>query len=126
MSFSHPLGKPANNPHLYFATGSVTISNGASLSGALDLEGLVPVSLLLPAGWDAANVTFQVSYDGSTYYNLKDVDGEVSYPAAVDTCISLNPATFVGARYLKVRSGTLSVAVNQTADRVITVVKRSV
>lgn len=102
---------------------AVTIANGASLSGAADLGSLHLLGIVMPAAWDAASLTFQVSPDGVTYQNLYDASSEVAYTGAA---AARNLAFAVNVwhcwRYVKVRSGTAGIPVNQTADRVITLI----
>jgi hypothetical protein len=109
-------------------TTTVTIANGQSLSGAADLKGLgTPVRIDMPAAWTAANLTFQVSADGVTYQDLYDDGGsEVTVTAAAGRSIFLQPAEWAHVRYLKVRSGTAAVPVNQGTDRLLTLVVRPV
>jgi hypothetical protein len=103
---------------------TATIANGASLSGAVDLQTYRAFGVQMPASWTAANLTFQVSSDCSTYANLYDDSGtEVLVTAAASTYIVFaSPAKWQGARCIKVRSGTSGTAVNQGGDRSITVV----
>lgn len=99
---------------------TATIANGASLSGAVDLGQSRAVRLVMPAAWTAASLTFQTSYDGTTYNNYYNADGtEYTVQASSSRSILLPLADFVGIRFLKVRSGTSSAAVNQGAERVI-------
>lgn len=52
---------------------TVTIANGQSLSSAVDLRqhlDEVPVALRMPSAWDAADLTFQGSEDGTNFANL--------------------------------------------------------
>jgi hypothetical protein len=105
---------------------SLVISNGTSITAALDCLGVMPVGIFLPAAWTAAVMTFQVSPDNSNWYNLYDKVGEVSYPAAASEWLALDPAQFAGVRYLKCRSGTSGTPVNQLAERSLGVVLRSV
>lgn len=109
------------------STADVTIANGGSLSGAIDLAGRTAIRLLMPAAWTAAVLTLQFSPDGVTYNNVYDSFGtEYTIQAAASRAILLVPADFLGVRYLKLRSGTAGAAVNQGADRAITVVSRPV
>jgi hypothetical protein len=104
---------------------TATIANGASLSGAVDLAGKGVLRLLMPAAWTAAAITFQTSMDNSTFYNLYKVDGS-EYSVTVDAsrAVVLPPADFAGFAYLKVRSGAAGAAVNQGAERLVTLVAR--
>lgn len=101
-----------------------TITNGTSLSAAIYCGGqYFPCTILMPAAWTAASITFQISYDNSTFYNLYKEDGTeyaLTSPAA-STAIALTPGYFAGANYLKIRSGTSGTPVNQGADRIMTV-----
>ena len=106
----------------------VAISSGASLSDAADLEGKTLCGVLLPSVWTAAAVTFQVSDDNSTFFNLQDTSGEIA-SASIGTAgaaVSVQPSDFAGYRFVKVRSGTSDTAVNQAAARTIKLVVRPV
>ena len=45
-----------------------TILDTASLSDAVELKGHDILRIAMPAGWDAADLTFQVSDDGGTTF----------------------------------------------------------
>jgi hypothetical protein len=103
---------------------SVTILSGGSLSGAVDLGEQRAHRLALPAGWTAAPITFQVSYDGVGFNDLYTPDGEyilASGVVGVSRSVTLDQAVFYGVRHLKIRSGTAVTPVNQAADRVINI-----
>ena len=109
---------------------TATIANGASLSGAVDLgAGAILAGIQMPAAWTAASLTFQVSADGVTYANKFDALGTeysvASAAAAASQYIALPPADWLGVRYVKVRSGTAAAAVNQGAERALTLVAAS-
>lgn len=104
----------------------VAITSGQSLSSALDLStsdqrcGRL-MALVMPAAWTAATLTFQVSADGTDYFNLYDASGnQYEVDAAASQAIILPPGDFAGFRYLKIRSGTSGTPVVQAADRTIT------
>jgi hypothetical protein len=106
-------------------TTTATIANGASLSGAVDLGGATMVAIQMPANWTAANLTFQLSADGVTYAELQDELGNtftVTAAASLAIASAALAATFLGARYLKVRSGTSGVPINQGAARDIKII----
>lgn len=106
----------------------VTIANGTSLSNAQRFDGTTLVGIVMPSSWTAANLTFQVSHDsGTTWNNLYDQSGnEVTVTAAVSRFITLDPASFGGLSYIKVRSGPAATAVNQAADRTVVLVSRAI
>jgi hypothetical protein len=103
-------------------TRSLVIASGTSLSPATDLGAQRLQGIQMPAAWDAANLTFQGSADGVTYNDVYDSAGEHSVTAAASRMIMVDAEKFRAIRYLKVRSGTTGVAVNQTADRTLTLV----
>lgn len=108
---------------------TVTIAEGASLSGAVDMRGYALTRVILPAEWTAADLTFQESLDNSTFYNLSPADSDTEYTveAAASACKIIPPSDLLGAAgYLKVRSGTSGTPVNQAAARTVTLCFRAV
>lgn len=103
-------------------TTTVVIANGASLSGAVDLGGRKLVALILPDAWTAASLTFQGSVDGTNFFNVYDGATERTLVVAANYYSAQNIADWVGFRWIKVRSGTAGTAVNQAAERTITLV----
>src|SRR5664279_2494122 len=99
-------------------TATVTIAINTALSGPICLGDGVLCAIKMPAGWDAAALTFQVSDDGgTTWQELLDNSGAaitVASPAAAQR-INMFATDFQSAIWLKVRSGTSGSAVNQTA-----------
>jgi hypothetical protein len=108
-------------------TATATIANGASLSGAVDIGGARLVALQIPPAWTAANITFTASTTlAGTYGPVRDVAGaELTLTGfAVNEVVYLSPAQTLGLRYIKVRSGTAALPVNQLGDRVLTLIVR--
>lgn len=94
--------------------------NTAIMAAGVDLYGCRAVGIQMPAAWDAANLTFQGSADGTTYFNVYDKAGtEYTVTAAASRYIILNRDDMLGIRYLIIRSGTAGVPVNQTAARTL-------
>lgn len=105
-----------------YTTLTGTISSGSSLSGAIDMTDKTIWSILMPAAWTAADITFQASYDGTNYYNL--YEGGTEYQLATDANRVLTitkPQLFILVTHIKIRSGTTGTPVNQGADRAISV-----
>ena len=103
------------------------IAINTAVSGAVVLP---PAEYLcgiqMPAAWTTADITFQASYDGTTYYDLYDQDGnEITISAAASRFIILNPDNFWGFHWLKVRSGTMGTPVNQAAARTVVLLTRA-
>jgi hypothetical protein len=103
----------------------VTISSGSSLSAPVPLGEFVLTGIAMPAAWDAAGLTFQVSADGGTTWGeMQSTSAAVSYTAAAGQYIAIDPTFWRGINMIKVRSGTSGSPVNQTADRILTLVTR--
>ena len=103
---------------------TATIALSGSLSGAVAIPYThTLVGLVMPTAWDTADLTFQGSFDGTTYANLYTDGGtEVNVPAAAGRSIYVNTAELRAYPYLKIRSGTQGTPVAQTAARVITLI----
>lgn len=106
---------------------TATILNGQSLSDTISNGKTNVIGIIMPAAWTAANLTFQASIDGTNFFDLFDQAGnEVSIPAAASRYIGgLDALAFGSFNYLKIRSGTSSVPVNQGGNRSITLVMRN-
>lgn len=106
---------------------SVTIANGTALSAQVNLGDKALHGIMMPAGWDAADLTFRASPDGgATFGEMVDVSATaIDYKAAAGIYIPIDPTLWEAVNCIKVRSGTSAVPVNQTADRVLTLIVRS-
>lgn len=99
---------------------TATIAANASLSGAIDLNPSSLLAIAMPSAWTSASLTFQSSYDGSTYFDVyNDAGDEYIIPVVASQFIILQRKDFLGLGYLKVRSGTTGTPVNQTSARTI-------
>jgi hypothetical protein len=106
---------------------AVTILSGASQSQAINTGGRRIIGVKMPAGWDAAGITFlaltrrdTASPPNDTYSKVQDAAGaEVALATpALDTYVAVaDTSALVGLGWVKVRSGTSGVPVNQTANR---------
>jgi hypothetical protein len=100
----------------------VTIANGASLSGAAHIGSGTLVGIQLPTLTSAA-LTFQGSFDGTTYVEVVDsTNTAVTFTATTGAIYIKAPADLVGVPYINVRSGTSGAAVAQGAARVISLI----
>jgi hypothetical protein len=98
----------------------VSILINSSLSSAVEIRGGLPAVIEMPAAWDAANLTFQTSGDGTNFFNLYDETGnEVSVTASTSRRIRLEPSQWAGINQLKIRSGTAGTPVVQTVARTL-------
>ena len=107
---------------------TASIANGASITAGLDVDGYTLVGIITPSAWTAADLTFQAGYrtatdDTVTYADVYDADGtELVAQADTSRYIAISPLALVGAKHLKVRSGTAAAAVNQGAARTLILV----
>ncbi len=109
-----------------FAIKTVTIANGASLSGEVDLGGYALAAIQMPSAWTAANLTFQAATaSGGTFQEVyDDLGNELTVQAAASRCIGIDSVAGALAplRFIKIRSGTAATPVNQAADRTLTLI----
>jgi len=101
---------------------NATIAINESLSAAVELGGHSVERIIMPAAWDAADLTFQISDDdGTTYQNVYwDWGAEMVVDAAASYTIELSPfVKLSNIELLKVRSGTAGTPVAQSAEAVI-------
>lgn len=115
-------------------TTAVTIANNASLSSAVDISDYMLCGLIVPSTWTSADLTFaaavhpgygDAAFSTYTYYPMHDATGaELTIVNGANTSrfYTLSPTAFSGVRFLKVRSGTSSAAVNQGGARTILLV----
>jgi len=102
---------------------TATILAGGTLSGSVDLTQGSVAFVIGPSDWTDAEVSFQVSYDNISFWDLFDNKGyEVTRPVIPGVAVALSPELTQAARYLKVRSGSRTKFEAQEADRVFTLV----
>ncbi len=103
-----------------FLNNSVTIANGATTSGSIDLQGRGLVAMIMPAAFTGSTVSFQISPDDVTYYDLYNTNNtQLSCTVTQGRAYLFVPGDFVGVRYLKVKSGS-----TEGGARVITLLSR--
>jgi hypothetical protein len=149
MSMSKSMIAPGEDPPVLV---SVTISSGESLSSAGNLTppnatgAYKIVGFALPAAFTKAHIQFQVSWDGSNFFEIFDfarytADTPYRYqdadadPQSLGTkwwtivnsgqaggVIVTGGINFLKAQWIKVRSGTAESPVNQDADRIINII----
>ena len=106
---------------------TATIGVGTSLSAEVALGEKTLVGIVMPAGWDAASLTFQATPDDATFSELQDGAGSaVSFTVSAGVFVQVDPTKWRGITGIKVRSGTSGAPVNQTANRVLTLVTRTI
>lgn len=100
---------------------TVTILDGQTVSSAAYLEGTSLVAVNIPAGFDGTALTFQVSSDGTTYYDYKKMLDGTAVVASVgaNAAYATLSTDFSGYNYIKLVAGT-----SQTGDITLTLVTR--
>jgi len=100
-----------------------TIAAGESLSDVLDCTGGQIVRVTMPAHWDDAPLTFQISTDGQFFNDLFGLDGyEISIDEVVLGSAVLIPEDVGRAiAFIRFRSGSRAEAVRQSRDCVFAV-----
>ncbi len=108
-------------------TDTAVIANGGALSGTVDSGGMRLVGILTPSTVTGTQMTLQASPDrGVTFFDVYDAAGnEYVISVGVSRFIPLDPAATAGMRYLRLRSGTSAVPVNQAQSTTLTLFFRS-
>lgn len=103
-----------------FTYSEVTISNGQTVSNAVDLKGQVIVQIIMPSAFTGTAITFQSSHNDGTYQALYNSSNtQLSITIGTSRTYNINPSDFAGCRYFKVVSGSA-----EGAARVIGIVTR--
>lgn len=107
-------------------TYTVRIESGASLSPAVNIQGLVPVRIQTPSALDGTLMTFEASSDkGASFGQLWDPLGagsEYQLAIGVSKSIPLKPTDFMGIDQIKLRTGTAASPTVQSAARTLLLV----
>lgn len=110
---------------LYQTPIAVELDNTSPVSDQVMIAGKYIVGIQMPASWTTANLTFQGSYDCSTYQNIYDEYGtEFNITAAASRFIKVDPADFAGPLCIKIRSGTAGTPVTQTVTPTLQIMYR--
>lgn len=106
----------------YASYGTVTISNGGTVSTEFEVAQNQNVSIWMPSAWSPATLTIQAQREGSTdWHTVSDTDGVITIQADAGRVILLPASTMLpnGARRLRLVSSAA-----QGAQRVIGVERR--
>jgi hypothetical protein len=94
-----------------------TIKAGESLSDGANCSSGSILRITVPQEYTEASMTFQVSSDGKFYNDLHDAEGNViEIVAKPDSSIVLKEEWVRFIPYIKIRSGTRDVPVQQAQD----------
>ena len=95
----------------------VAIMAGESLSAPLDCSAGDVAFVLMPGEWDGANLTFQVSSDGVTWWDLYEATGDEVMVGCKPAVAVRVRASLGGVGYLKIRSGRSAEPTPQSENR---------
>ena len=104
-----------------YSNPTFAIAATQTTSGTVRQAGTAIEGFIFPSNWTNASVTFQVSLDGTTWFNLQDIDGGVVTVTAVLGTAMMAPATLLrGWDFLRLVS-----SVAQTNAVTVTAVARN-
>jgi len=107
-----------------------TIPSGTSTSTPIDMTrpdrlGYLPLLVCTPDAWDAAKLTLQISYDATIWHTVyKWFDNKsftTNHNLAANMAVLFDGYPLRGCPFFRFISGTVSVPVVQTADRLLRV-----
>ena len=101
----------------------IDISEDANNSSAAQCGGLLLSGIVFPAAMTGTAVTFDFSFDGSTWYDVKETDGsDVSYTVSAGDVVRVDPSgwAFASPGYIRISSGS-----SEAADRTINLIFKS-
>lgn len=109
MICQKPSPKTGGQPCRCKVLNGPVIEAGQALSNGLDCSAGSIVRLTMPAGWDPANISFQISSDGLGYNDLFSLDGkEIVMPVVVGAAVVVAPLVdyLKAVGFLKIRFGS--------------------
>ena len=96
------------------------ISDNATNSSAAQCDGLLLSGIVFPAAMTGTAVTFEFSFNGTTWYDVVETDGtEVSYTVSAGNVVRVDPSgwAFASPGFLRISSGS-----SEAADRTINLI----
>ena len=101
----------------------IDISDNATNSSAVQCDGLLLSGIVFPAAMTGTAVTFDFSFNGTTWYDVVETDGtEVSYTVSAGNLVRVDPSgwAFASSGYIRVTSNG-----SEAADRNINLIFRA-
>jgi len=107
-------------------SGQVVTTISASESASLELGTDTLVGLYSPASLDAQSLGIQASEDNSTFVDIQDGEAALTLPAAPGSYVAVDPTKMLGVRHVRLtHRDSAGNAVNETGDRIFTLMFRS-
>jgi hypothetical protein len=101
---------------------TVVINAGGSLSASVNIGNNALALIAAPSNFAKANLTFQVSADGTQFFDLLEADGSEAVRAIDPGCAIPMVTTSAAITYLKIRSGPRDGPIIQPAAVTLTLV----
>lgn len=99
-----------------------TIPSGQTTSNIINLQGATLKTIILPALFTGTQLFFQISINGSTFYDYYNIDNiKVSITCSQNRAYGLGAIDFYSIQYLKIVSGT-----TESANRDIILLTRGI
>ena len=101
----------------------IDVSEDASNSTGVQTDGLLLSGIVFPATMTGANVTFDFSFDGTTWVDVVETNNtEVTYNVSAGNVVRVDPSgwAFASSGFLRVTSGSA-----EAADRDIKLIFRT-
>ena len=98
----------------------IDISDNATTSSAAQCDGLLLSGIVFPAAMTGTTVTFDFSFDGTNFVDVKETDGtEVTYSVSAGDVVRVDPSgwAFASPVFLRIVSGS-----SEAADRTINLI----
>lgn len=98
----------------------IDISDNTTQSSAAQCDGLLLSGIVFPSTMTGTTVTFDFSFNGTTWYDVKETDGtDVSYTVSAGDVVRVDPSgwAFATPGFLRIVSGSA-----EAADRTINLI----
>lgn len=104
-------------------TVTATIPAGQSLSNSIDLSAGVAQFVMIPPTWKPAMLTFQLSHDGTTFYDGVDSSTrEIAMNVLAGTAVHVAEAfSSLAVGFMKLRSGSKDNPIVQDVDQAVVI-----
>lgn len=117
------------NPDIYIEY-QASIGADTSISGKIFTNNFAIFNIIMPSEWTPADITLEVSNDGTSFQHLYADDGtELKVEVSAGNSFTLEhvKAIMLGHwKYLKIRSGVAGAFVNQTGARQLKLIGRKI
>lgn len=98
----------------------ITIANGQTKSTIFHSKGATLKTIILPAAFDGTEITFEISDDGTNFYEYRNIDNDiVTITCTQGKAYGLGAIDFYSIDYLKIVSNA-----SESGDRTLKLIMR--